>query len=146
MVKECKRRMQSLPHSTTPYNVSLMDFIPLLILWFCSIPGKTLITWNQTPKWGEKDKYPAGRGFSLAWHLALTKSFAWLVGCVKKPTTRQTSHANDFVNAKSHVNGRFRQYDFCLRTQLAYVKTFDHHHAHNLHLRHQKCVVRMLWF
>ena len=54
--------------------------------------------------------YPASRGFSLAWLLALTKSFAWLV-CrvvvalwdVNKPTTRLTSHANDFVNAKSHV-------------------------------------------
>ena len=38
------------------------------------------------------------------------KSFAWLV-CrvvgfsqgVNKPTTRETTHANDFVNAKSHA-------------------------------------------
>ena len=111
--------MQSLPHSTTPYNVSLMDFIPLLILWFYSILGKTLITLNQTPKWGKKDEYPANRGFSLAWHLALTKSFAWLVGRINKPTTRQTSHANDFVNAKSHIDGRFRLYDFCLRLSCA---------------------------
>ena len=62
-------------------------------------------------------RYPARRGFSLAWLLAFTKSFAWLV-CrvvglfttrvcfsrrVTKPTTRQASHANDFVNAKSHA-------------------------------------------
>ena len=96
-----------------------MDFIPLLILWFYSIPGKTLIAWNQTPKWGKKDEYPANRGFSLAWHLVLTKSFAWLVGRINKPTTRQTSHANDFVNAKSHIDGRFRLYDFCLRLSCA---------------------------
>ena len=61
--------------------------------------------------------YPTSRGFFLAWLLAFTKSFAWLacrvVGLVtrrekqtrvvNKPTTRQTSHANDFVNAKSHA-------------------------------------------
>ena len=54
--------------------------------------------------------YPTSRGLSLAWLLAVYQSFAWLV-CrvvvalwdVNKPTTRQTSHANDFVNAKSHV-------------------------------------------
>ena len=51
------------------------------------------------------------RGFSLAWLLAFTKSFAWLVCRVRywflftprekwgnKLTTQQTSHANDFVN------------------------------------------------
>ena len=27
----------------------------------------------------KKRKYPASRGLSLAWHLAFTKSFAWLV-------------------------------------------------------------------
>ena len=50
------------------------------------------------------------RGFSLAWLLAFTKSFAWLV-CrvvgfsqgVNEPTKRETTHANDFVNAKSHA-------------------------------------------
>ena len=54
--------------------------------------------------------YPASRGFSLVWLLAFTKSFACLV-CrevgfsrgVNKPTTRETRHANDFVNAKSHA-------------------------------------------
>ena len=37
--------------------------------------------------------------------VAFTKSFAWLVCRVIglfTPPTRQTSHANDFVNAKSH--------------------------------------------
>ena len=38
--------------------------------------------------------YHASRGFSLAWLLALTKSFAWLV---------VTNYANDLVNAKSHA-------------------------------------------
>ena len=47
---------------------------------------------------------PASSCFSLAWLLAFTKSFAWLVcRVVEKLTTRQTSHANDFVNAKSHA-------------------------------------------
>ena len=54
--------------------------------------------------------YPASRGFSFAWLLAFKKSFALLV-CrvvglftgVNKAITRQTSHANDFVNAKSHA-------------------------------------------
>ena len=52
----------------------------------------------------EKQLSPASRGFFLAWLLAFTKSFAWLV-CrnVNKPTTQQTSNANDFVNAKSHA-------------------------------------------
>ena len=59
--------------------------------------------------------YPASRGFSLGWLLAFTKSFAWLAGRVvslfmprekqggNKLTTRQTSHPNDFVNAKSRA-------------------------------------------
>ena len=65
--------------------------------------------------------YPASRGFSLAWLSVFPKSFAWLVcrivglftsrekplqqtvSHVNKPTTRQTSHTNDFVNAKSHA-------------------------------------------
>ena len=59
--------------------------------------------------------YPASRGFSLGWLLAFTKSFAWLACRVvslfmprekqggNKLTTRQTSHANDFVNAKSRA-------------------------------------------
>ena len=56
--------------------------------------------------------YPASRGSSLAcnWLLAFKKSFVWLVWHVvvalrgvNKPTTQQTSHANDFVNAKSNV-------------------------------------------
>ena len=56
--------------------------------------------------------YAASRGFSFAWLLAFTKSFACLfsrvVGLftprvVNKPTTRQTRHVNDFVNAKSHA-------------------------------------------
>ena len=55
------------------------------------------------------------RGFSLAWLLVFTKSFACLV-ChvvglftphekqgVNKPTTRQTRHANDFLEDKSHA-------------------------------------------
>ena len=84
--------MQSLPHSTTPYNVKLQYT-------------------RQNIDCLEPD--------SLAWHLALTKSFAWLVGRVNKPTTRQTSHANDLVNAKSHLDGRFRLYDFCLRLSCA---------------------------
>ena len=48
--------------------------------------------------------YPASRGsVSLAWLLAFTKSFAWLVcRVVGLFTMRQTNHANDFVNAKSH--------------------------------------------
>ena len=59
--------------------------------------------------------YPTSRGFSVAWLLGFTKSFAWLV-CrvvdlftprekrdVSKPNMRQTSHANDFVNPKSHA-------------------------------------------
>ena len=44
---------------------------------------------------------PASRGFSLAWFLALTKSYAWLVGRINL-----TSYANDFVNAKSHMQER----------------------------------------
>ena len=56
--------------------------------------------------------YAASRGFSFAWLLAFTKSFTSLfsrvVGLftprgVNQPTTRQTRHANDFVNAKSHA-------------------------------------------
>ena len=48
--------------------------------------------------------YPASRGFSLARLLAFTKSFAWLVcRVVSVLTTRHTSHANDFVNAKNHA-------------------------------------------
>ena len=56
--------------------------------------------------------YAASRGFSFAWLLAFTKSFTCLfsrvVGLftprgVSKPTTRQTRHVNDFVNAKSHA-------------------------------------------
>ena len=45
--------------------------------------------------------------------LVIIKSFAWLVSRVvglfytpqgvKTPTTRETSRANDFVNAKSHA-------------------------------------------
>ena len=59
--------------------------------------------------------HPASRGFSLVWLLAFTKSFAWLA-CrvvslfmprqkqgVNKLTTRQKSHPDDFVNAKSHA-------------------------------------------
>ena len=59
--------------------------------------------------------YPTSRGFSVSWLLGFTKSFAWLV-CrvvglftprekrdVNKPNMRQTSHANDFVNPKSHA-------------------------------------------
>ena len=62
--------------------------------------------------------YPASRGFSLAWLLAFTKSFAWLVYHVvdlftpsEKRFSRfswgektnqgwQVTYANDFVNAK----------------------------------------------
>ena len=56
--------------------------------------------------------YAASRGFSFVWLLAFTKSFTCLfsrvVGLftprgVSKPTTRQTRHVNDFVNAKSHA-------------------------------------------
>ena len=57
--------------------------------------------------------YPASRVFSLAWLLAFKKSFRGLsvvsvvaLWDVNKPTTRKTSHANDFVNAKSHVKER----------------------------------------
>ena len=35
--------------------------------------------------------------------LACTKLFAWLLRRVNKPNARQTSHANDLVNAKSHA-------------------------------------------
>ena len=61
--------------------------------------------------------YPASRRFSLAWLLAFTKSFVWLVcgvhdsvyvpprngkrGVLTKSMAQQTSHANNFVNAKS---------------------------------------------
>ena len=56
-------------------------------------------------------KYPASRGFSLACFLAFTKSLASLVSRVvglvctpqQKPTTRQTSDTNDFINAKRHA-------------------------------------------
>ena len=58
--------------------------------------------------------YPASRGFSLAWLLEFTKSFAGLlyrvVGCfswgIKKLTKRQTSHANNFQNAKSQERAK----------------------------------------
>ena len=45
---------------------------------------------------------------SLLYAFRFTKSLAWLVGewlayGANKPTTRQTSHANDFVNAKSRA-------------------------------------------
>ena len=58
-----------------------------------------------------KTKHPASRsGFSLAWLLVFTKSFAYLVSRLRswfvfspretnKPTMRLTSDANDFVNA-----------------------------------------------
>ena len=39
---------------------------------------------------------PCSRGFSLAWLLAFTKSFA-------SGLSVPASHANDFVNAKSHA-------------------------------------------
>ena len=52
---------------------------------------------------------PASSGFSRAWLLAFTESFAWLSCRLvslftprEKSTMRQTSHANDSVNAKSH--------------------------------------------
>ena len=55
--------------------------------------------------------YLASRGFSLACRLAFTKSLVSLVcrvvgfcwGVQNKPTTRLTSDANDFVNAKKHA-------------------------------------------
>ena len=54
--------------------------------------------------------YSSSRGFSLAWLLALTKSFASLVirisGLFYAPSNKQTnyvsSHVNNFTNAKSH--------------------------------------------
>ena len=47
-------------------------------------------------------RYSASRGFSLAWLLAFTKSFAWTVSrIVGKP--RLTSLANDLVNARRHA-------------------------------------------
>ena len=55
--------------------------------------------------------YRASRGFSVAWLLSVYEVVR--VACmsrssfvsrdVNKPTTRQTSQANDFVNAGSHV-------------------------------------------
>ena len=48
---------------------------------------------------------PEQRFLRLIWLLAFTKSFAWLVCRVIglfTPPSRQTSHANDSVNAKSH--------------------------------------------
>ena len=56
-----------------------------------------------------KSKIPDRLGSSRLLKTRL-KSFAWLV-CrvvgfsqgVNKPTTRETTHANDFVNAKSHA-------------------------------------------
>ena len=62
--------------------------------------------------------YPAVRGLSLAWLLAFTKSFAWLVCRIVglfTPRERgqtnyaQTSQANDFVNTKSHARGLFTE-------------------------------------
>ena len=49
--------------------------------------------------------YHASRSsVSLAWLLAFTELFAWLVyRVVGLFTMRQTSHANDFVNAKTHA-------------------------------------------
>ena len=45
--------------------------------------------------------YHGSRGFSLAWLLPFTKSLAWFVCCVVGLFTPR--HANDAVNAKSHV-------------------------------------------
>ena len=49
---------------------------------------------------------PCEQRFSLScMAFSVTKSFAWrLPSCSRSwPTTRQTSHANDFVKAKSHA-------------------------------------------
>ena len=68
-------------------------------------------------------RYPASRRFSLAWLLAFKESFAWLVCRVvglftprEKPLqtktnycTRHTSHANNFVKAKSHAREKLLQ-------------------------------------
>ena len=35
--------------------------------------------------------------------LSANEVTAWLVSCINKPTTRPESHANDFLNAKSHA-------------------------------------------
>ena len=42
---------------------------------------------------------------------------------------------------KADLDGTIFAYDY--RGRLAYFMTFDHPHAHNLHLRHPQCVVRM---
>ena len=72
-----------------------------------------------------KSKIPDRLGSSRLLKTRL-KSFAWLV-CrvvgfsqgVNKPTTRETTHANDFVNAKSHARenlcsrGSYQQAHLC---------------------------------
>ena len=52
--------------------------------------------------------YLASKDCFLAWLLELQSRIAWLVNRVNKATTRLTSHANDFANAKSHARKKPR--------------------------------------
>ena len=60
----------------------------------------------------QQRKYPASRGFSLSWRFSFgvyevvrvaCLSRSWFFIPINKPTMRQASHVNDFVNAKSHA-------------------------------------------
>ena len=73
------------------------------------------------------------------------------LGCLLFPigssNSGTTLHGGDGGGKALHVfsrfevsKGRFRQFDFFLQvqhcTRLAYFKTFNHPHAHNVHLQH----------
>ena len=53
-------------------------------------------------------------------HLSANKVTAWLVSCVNKPTRRQESRANDFLNAKSHAREKLS----LLQGSLLYILDF----------------------
>ena len=55
--------------------------------------------------------------------------------------TQVTQKKKKPVFQKANLDGMIFAFDYHAR--LACVKPFDHPHAHNFHLRHPQCVVRM---
>ena len=89
-----------------------LSFMSLFLTSDCAWFANVIKLKKKTPTFEGNELtdrcYAASRRFSLAWLLAFTKSFVWLVcGVVGLFTPREKSlkqsHANDFVNANSHV-------------------------------------------
>ena len=114
----------SIPESTVwnPESEHLLDHLTLGDLSNLVQKVTALSNYFRQLPLGESERpcskwlfYPTSRGFSVSWLLGFTKSFTWLFCLVlglftprekrevNKPNMRQTSHANDFVNPKSHA-------------------------------------------